>query len=305
VATEGERPARVVSVGRNAVWIAFEGEERLMLGSLRKNVERLALVPGDLVSALPLDEERVVVTARAPRTFALERTTGGGRLKTMAANIDGIAVVAAFARPALHLEMIDELLAFARIHGLRAHVLFTKADLAPLAGIDADALLALYNGLGYAAFALDPRTPEGVAAITHAFSNAATLLIGQSGVGKSSLFRALGGQADVGEVSKIGRGKQTTTTGRLHRFRGGFLIDSPGVGEFELSSSTDAEIALGFVEFAEGLGRCRFIDCRHRTEPGCAVRAAVDAGMIAASRYASYRAILAREDARRLKGPYA
>lgn len=276
-----------------------------MLASLRKNVERLALVPGDLVSALPLDAERVVVTARAPRTFALERTTAGGRLKTMAANIDGIAVVAAFARPALHLEMVDELLAFARIHGLRAHVIFTKADLAPQADVDADALLALYSGLGYPAFALDPRTPRGVAAITSAFSNAATLLIGQSGVGKSSLFRALGGEADVGDVSKIGRGKQTTTTGRLHRFPNGFLIDSPGVGEFELSSSTDAEIAFGFVEFAKVLDRCRFIDCRHRTEPGCAVVAAVDAGEIAAGRYESYRAILAREDARRTKGPYA
>jgi ribosome biogenesis GTPase len=119
-------------------------------------------------------------------------------------------------------------------------------------------------------------------------------LIGQSGVGKSSLFQALGGDADVGDVSKTGRGKQTTTAGRLHRFAAGFLIDSPGVGEFELRDLSAAEIARGFVEFAPLLGSCRFSDCVHRSEPGCAVLAAVAAGTIAGSRYDSYRAILER-----------
>jgi len=303
-AEPAERLARIVSVGRNAAWLAFEDEERLRLASLRKNVERLALVPGDLVRALPLDDERVVVVGREPRSFALERTTAGGRKKTMAANVDGIAIVAALARPALHLAMVDELLAFGEIHGLRAHIVFTKPDLGRLAGVDAEALLTLYRELGYAVFALDPRTPDGVGALQAAFAGAATLLIGQSGVGKSSLFRALGGKADVGDVSKIGRGKQTTTTGRLHRFAEGFLIDSPGVGEFELSASTGEEIALGFVEFAPASAGCRFDDCRHRTEPGCGVRAAVDAGTIAATRYASYRAILEREDERRADAPY-
>ncbi len=299
------RRARVVSVGRNAVWLAFEDEERLRIASLRKHEERLALVPGDLVRALPLDDERVVVTLREPRSFALERTTAGGRTKTMAANIDGIAIVAALARPAPHLEMIDELLAFGEIHALRARIVFTKLDLGREAGVDAGGLLALYRGLGYPAYALDPRTAAGANAVREAFAGSATLLIGQSGVGKSSLFRALGGNAEVGDVSKIGRGRQTTTTGRLHRFEEGFLIDSPGVGEFELSASTDEEIALGFVEFAAVAADCRFDDCRHRTEPGCAVRAAVDSSRIAASRYASYRAILAREDARRANAPYA
>jgi ribosome biogenesis GTPase len=187
---------------------------------------------------------------------------------------------------------------------LRAHVIFTKPDLGRLAGIDDTSLLRLYNGLGYPSFAIDPRTPEGARALADSFADAATLLIGQSGVGKSSLFRALGGEAEVGDVSKIGRGKQTTTTGRLFRFPGGFLIDSPGVGEFGLDSYSDAEIGLGFVEFARAGGPCRFVDCRHRTEPGCVVRAAVEAGTIAPSRYASYRAILEREDARRSSDPH-
>jgi ribosome biogenesis GTPase len=285
--------ARVVSVGRNAAWIAFEDEDQLRLASLRKSADRLMLVPGDLVRATALDDERVVIDGREPRSFSLQRTTAGGRTKTMAANIDGIAIVAAFARPPLHPAMIDELLAFAEIHAIEASAIFTKADLTS----DRDAVAracALYAGLGYPVYAVNPKTGDGVAAVGAALAGKRTLLIGQSGVGKSSLFRALGGDADVGEVSKIGRGKQTTTTGRLHRFPQGFLIDSPGVGEFELRELTAAEIARGFVEFGPLLGTCRFSDCVHRSEPGCAVRDAVARGAIASSRYESYVTILER-----------
>ena len=290
-----ERPARVVSVGRNAAWIAFENEDRVRLAALRKNVERLALVPGDLVRATPLDDERVLIDRREPRTFTLERMTQGGRTKTMAANIDGITIVAALARPVLHVAMLDELIAFAEIHGIEARLIFTKADLASEAGVDSTSVRELYANLGYPAFIANPKTGAGIEPVARALDGRHTLLIGQSGVGKSSLFRALGGIADVGDVSKTGRGKQTTTSGKLHRFADGFLIDSPGVGEFALSGCSDAQIALGFVEFASFLGSCRFADCRHRLEPGCAVRAAVAAGRIAPSRYESYAAIVDRE----------
>jgi ribosome biogenesis GTPase len=287
--------ARVVSVGRNAAWIAFEHDDVVRLAALRKSEARLSLVPGDLVRATPLEDERVVIDAREPRTFALERTTAGGRTKIMAANIDGIAIVAAFARPPVHLAMIDELVAFARIHDIAARLILTKPDLAERPE-DALALPALYRSLGYAVLVANPKTRDGIEAIEREFAHSRTLLIGQSGVGKSSLFAALGGAATVGDVSKIGRGKQTTTTGRLHRFAdGGFLIDSPGVGEFELGEMSAAEIGLGFVEFAPLLGTCRFADCVHRSEPACAIRAAVADGRIAASRYASYRNILDRE----------
>jgi ribosome biogenesis GTPase len=287
------RLARVVSVGRNAAWIAFEDEDVVRLAALRKNLERTSLVPGDLVRATPLEDDRVLIDAREPRSFTLTRTTQGGRLKTMAANIDGIAVVTAFSRPPLHLAMIDELIAFAEIHDIDARIIFTKPDIAERPA-DVDELPQLYRSLGYAALVANPKQHAGIAAIEREFAHARTLLIGQSGVGKSSLFAALGGTADVGDVSKIGRGKQTTTTGRLHRFSGGFLIDSPGVGEFELGEMTPGELGLGFVEFAPLLGTCRFADCVHKTEPECAVRGAVADGRIAESRYASYRNILDR-----------
>jgi ribosome biogenesis GTPase len=261
----------------------------LRVASLRKSLERLALVPGDLVLARQVDEEHVLVERREPRTFALERHTAGGRRKTMAANVDGIAIVSALADPPPHLGMIDELLAFAQIEELGARLVLTKPDLA------APGAAPLYRGLGYVVLVVNPKTGQGIEEFARELAGRRTLLIGQSGVGKSSLFRALGGHAEVGDVSKTGRGRQTTSAGRLHRFEAGFLIDSPGVGEFELHEAGSTLIATGFREFAAYISSCRFSDCTHRDEPGCSVRGAVGAGTIAASRYASYLSILARE----------
>ena len=288
-----ERIARVVTVGRNAVWIAFDDENRLTLASLRKRAEKVALVPGDLVVASPLDGDRVVIDRRLTRDFALERTTAGGRTKTMAANVDSIAIVAAFARPTIHLAMIDELLAFAELHDLYPAVVLTKSDLVEDPA-QIDEIVSVYRHLAYAVYAINPKAREGIDGIERDLATRRTLLVGQSGVGKSSLFAALGGVSVVGDVSKIGRGKQTTTTGRLHRFAEGFLIDSPGVGEFELTGYTQGEIALGFPEIARVAPGCRFADCTHRSEPNCAVRGAREVGEIASSRYASYLTMLAR-----------
>jgi ribosome biogenesis GTPase len=275
------------------VWLAFEDEDRLRVASRRKSLERLSLVPGDLVLARQVGAEHVLVERREPRAFTLERHTVGGRRKTMAANVDGIAIVAALAEPPPHLGMVDELLAFAEIEEIGARLVLTKPDLASAEFSDATA--ALYRGLGYVVLVVNPKAAQGIEAFARELAGRRTLLIGQSGVGKSSLFRALGGRAEVGDVSKHGRGRQTTSAGRLHRFAEGFLIDSPGVGEFELHEAGSGLVAAGFREFAACTARCRFSDCTHRDEPGCAVRDAVGSGAIAASRYASYRSILARQ----------
>jgi ribosome biogenesis GTPase len=286
-------PARVISVGRNALWVAFEDSEVLRVASMRKGRERMSLVVGDVVVGRALEDGRVLVERREPRSFALVRRTGSGRQKTMAANIDGIAIVAALADPPFHAAMVDELLAFSEIHEIAASLVLTKPDLADAA--EREWIESLYSSLGYRTLVLNPKARVGLDELERVFASRHTLLIGQSGVGKSSIFRALGGEASVGEVSKIGRGRQTTSAGRLHRFPEGFLIDSPGVSDFELHGMAAADVAGGFVEFAPLLGHCRFTDCAHVSEPGCAIREAVDAGRIAGSRYASFRAIVARE----------
>jgi len=283
------RRARVITVGRNAAWIVFAGESEPRLANFRKKATHPMLVPGDLVEAHVADEH-VVVDALVPRTFALERHTLGGRTKTMAANIDTLAIVAALIDPPIRLGMIDRLVAFAEQHDVRSALLLTKPDLASAA--DAAAVIGIYRPLGIDVLVLNPKEGRGIEELRTLVAERSALLIGQSGVGKSSIFKALGGAGVVGDLTRFGRGRQTTTSARLVAMGTGFLIDSPGIGEFTLDPMPATEMAQLFVEMREPATHCRFSDCRHLAEPGCAVQAAVAAGTIAPSRYASYRDIV-------------
>ena len=286
------RRARVIAVGRNAAWIVFGDESEPRLANFRKRARHPMLVPGDIIEAAPeADAEHIVVDTVVPRTFALERRTSGGRLKTMAANIDTLAIVAALSDPPIRLALIDRLIAFAVLHDLAPVLILTKPDLAGEAA--AEAVSRTYLRVGVAVLVLQPKTGRGIDDLRALIASRAAMLIGQSGVGKSSIFRALGGIGAVGDLSRFGRGRQTTTSARLFRMGDGFLIDSPGIGEFTLDRMPAVELAQLFVEMREPAEGCRFTDCRHLSEPGCAVRAAVAAGAIAASRYESYREILA------------
>ena len=245
---------------------------------------------GDLVDVRVIADDRVLVDTVAPRSFALVRRTGGGRTKTMAANVDTIAVVAALVDPPLHFTMIDQLVAFAVQHDVSPLLLLTKADLAGEAA--ADRIARLYGSLDVPTLVLQPKTGRGIDGLREQIAARHSLLVGNSGVGKSSIFKALGGIGVVGDLSRFGRGRQTTTSARLVRLGEGFLIDSPGIGEFTLDPMPATEAGWLFVEMREPATRCRFADCRHLTEPECAVRQAVAEGRIAASRYASYAEIV-------------
>ena len=246
-------------------------------------------VPGDVVYVRVLEDEKVVVERIDPRSFHLERRSLDGRAKTIAANIDTLVTVTALADPAPRLVTLDQLLAFAELESIDAFVVLTKPDLSdPEFSRD---LAGLYAGLNYRTLVLNPKAGENVEALREALVGRHALLSGNSGVGKSSIFRALGGDAVVGSVSRHGLGRQTTTAARLYRLPSGFLIDSPGVNEFGLGPIAPAELVQGFPEMREPATTCRFTDCTHLVEPGCGVQAAVMQGRIAPSRYASYKSL--------------
>lgn len=252
--------------------------------------KRFMPVPGDVVSAHLLEDESAVVERIEPRSLVLQRRTTSGRSKTMAANVDMLVTVTALADPAPRLTTLDQLLAFAEIAGVAGVVVVTKADLA--ASPQRERIPEIYRSIGYPTIVTNPKTGENVDALRRAIGVHHAMLAGNSGVGKSTIFRALGGEGSIGDVSRFGLGRQTTTAARLYRFGEGFLIDSPGVNEFGLGALGAPELIEGFREMREPAAQCRFADCRHLQEPDCGVRAEVEAGRIAASRYASYARLL-------------
>lgn len=284
-------PARVVSVGKNAAHVVLDCEETPRVADLKRATgKREMLAPGDRVYVRILEDGRTLVERIEPRTFTLARRTAEGRSKTMAANVDAMVTVTALADPPPRLLTLDQLLAFAELEGIAALVVLTKPDLADQT--TANSLLSLYRSLGYETLLLNPKAGENVEKLRSAIAHRHSLLCGVSGVGKSSIFRALGGDAVIGDVSRHGLGRQTTSASRLYRMPDGFLIDSPGVAEFGLGAIGPGELVEGFREMREYAGRCRFTDCTHTHEPDCALQAAVAQGRIAPSRYESYRRIL-------------
>ncbi|MBV8639202.1 MAG: ribosome small subunit-dependent GTPase A [Candidatus Eremiobacteraeota bacterium] len=280
-----------MSTGKNAAWVSLDGEIIPRLAQLRRQSGKRSMpVPGDVVFVRVLEDEKTVVDRVEPRGFTLERRTIEGRSKIMAANVDTLVTVTALADPPPRLVTLDQLLAFAELEEIGALVVFTKPDLA--AGAVRDELVSLYERLGYQTIVVNPKAGENIDGLRAAIGGRHALLSGISGVGKSSIFKALGGDASVGEVSRYGLGRQTTTAARLYRLADGFLIDSPGVNEFGLGKIEPAELVRAFPELREPATRCRFTDCTHLREPDCGVQAAVAEGTVPESRYASYRKIL-------------
>jgi ribosome biogenesis GTPase len=161
-----------------------------------------------------------------------------------------------------------------------------------------DGMMNIYRRIGYRVLAVSSQTREGMEAFEQALAGRISIFAGQSGVGKSSLLNALlpatEKQILVNEVSDVsGLGQHTTTAARLYHFQhGGDVIDSPGVREFGLWHLEPEQITRAYVEFRDYLGSCKFRDCRHDTDPGCAIRASVESGAIAEERFANYHRIL-------------
>jgi len=261
---------------------------------LRANLP--TLVTGDRVVWRPGNQGIGVIVAQLPRHSELCRPDMRGQLKPVAANVDQIIVVFA-PIPEPHANLIDRYLIAAEHAGIAPLLLLNKADLIDEGNRAAlESLLGVYRQLDYPLLEVSAHDGAGMSALREHLDGRISVFVGQSGVGKSSLVNSLLPDVDtrVGALSEhTGKGTHTTTTARLFHFPGGGdLIDSPGIREFGLGHVSRADVEAGFIEFRDLLGTCRFRDCRHDREPGCALLKALDDGRIQPQRMASYRHIL-------------
>jgi ribosome biogenesis GTPase len=238
-----------------------------------------------------------VVVAIRPRRSALIREMPDGGERPIAANLDRVGVVIA-TRPTTPMGLIDRYLVAAEHLGIHPFLVLNKIDLlGPGELTELEESLAVYPRIGYELIPASTVTAHGLDALRAALGGHTSVLVGQSGVGKSSLINCLIPSVEArtaGLSEATGKGMHTTTTARLYRLPGdGSLIDSPGVREFALGHIPAAEVGPAFIEFRPFLGHCRFRDCAHRDEPGCALRSAVDSDAIDPRRLASYHRIVA------------
>jgi ribosome biogenesis GTPase len=224
-----------------------------------------------------------------PRRTSLYRSSARGRIEPVLANITRLLIVMAPLPPADPF-VADRYLAAAESAGIAATVVLNKAELELEPALRAQ--LAVYAGAGYPCIRVSAGTGAGIDSLLAACAGQVAALVGQSGVGKSSLVHCLAPDVEVqiGELVREEEGRHTTTASRLYALPGGGqLIDSPGVRDFAPAVTHLDPRHLGFVEVARLAGECRFQDCRHMREPGCAVRQAVESGSMDARRYESYR----------------
>ncbi|MDR3431443.1 MAG: small ribosomal subunit biogenesis GTPase RsgA [Rouxiella aceris] len=268
----------------------------------RCNIRRTirSLVTGDRVVWRSGENASVkgIVEAVHERSSVLTRPDLYDGVKPIAANINQIVIVSAIL-PELSLNIIDRYLVACETVEVEPLIVLNKIDL-----LDDESrkfvaqMMDIYRRINYRVLEVSSHTGEGMDAFITALTDRISIFAGQSGVGKSSLLNTLlppdEKQIVVNDVSdNSGLGQHTTTAARMYHFQhGGDVIDSPGVREFGLWHLVPEQITQGFIEFRPYLGYCKFRDCKHGSDPGCAIREAVDKGEIAEERFDNYHRIL-------------
>jgi ribosome biogenesis GTPase len=282
----------VVSYFGNSV--AVEAPDGQVIQCHLKRNQPLPVV-GDYIMWERESSEMGSVAEIEPRRSLLSRGDARGRLKPLAANIDYILVVMS-PPPIFQEHLVDRYLVAAELLDIEPVLVMNKEDLLNNTSEEtAKARLEPYVAMGYKVVLTTALHDEGVAPLITLLKDKSAVLVGPSGVGKSSIIAKLCqiSKIQIGEVSNKGIGKHTTTATRLYQLPdGGSLIDSPGVRDFNLWPITLAELQRGFRDIREYFGKCRFRNCSHLVEPDCAIQSALEGGQITAARFASYQELM-------------
>lgn len=290
--------ARIISHHGRQLYAETETGEKIKC-KMRQNLGDLAC--GDYVllqQALnATGESQNVVIAVKERTNLLVKTGFAGAVKPVAANIGQLVIVTSL-RPKPNPYLIDRYLTSAENLPAKAAIVINKVDL-----LDdetrqiADNLTSLYQNIGYQVICTSIKNNIGIDELSEALNNTTSILVGLSGVGKSSLVKAILPKEEIkiGETSaSTGEGKHTTTVSALYHLKGnGIIIDSPGVRDFTPINKSQAEITHGFIDIRRFNGACKFANCSHQNEPECAMKEAVKKGELNEQRFNNYLRLVA------------
>jgi ribosome biogenesis GTPase len=297
VTSESQAEALVlVSYGSQGVVLLPDGERKRC--KFRRKVGRPFC--GDRVLVARADDASLVAEAILPRKNYFVRSDDRQRQHIIAANLDQVLIVIA-ARPLPSQDLMERYLLAVHSLGIEPVIVLNKTDLEVAANETATGAKVLshmpdYEALGYHVIRTSCKTAPGISDLQSVLKDRTSILVGQSGVGKSSLINQLLPDLNIqtGALStSTGKGTHTTTSTMQHQLTdGGFLIDSPGVWEYGIWKLKNDELAAGYIEFKPWLGQCRFNNCVHATEPSCAIKQAVAEGHIRDWRYQSYLRLL-------------
>ena len=286
---------------RNAIVISNFGNEVLIRDETGEDFRAVtrsqlpALVTGDHVHWQLTTDNTAVIEQLAPRHGVLSRSTKHTPEKIVVSNVDKAFIVCAI-KPAYKTGLIDRYLVACELAGITPVIVFNKADLLTEENYDSVVNeLAMYEQIGYDIYYISTKEHSNITQLRNSVSNATVVLVGQSGVGKSSIIRALVPHATptIASVSDAtNKGRHTTTNITLYDIDNHtHIIDSPGIREFGLKPLPYHELSHGFKEFRPYLGQCKFRDCTHHQEPGCAIAQAVKSGNISRKRWESFQTI--------------